>query len=156
MGPSHPAQTASLLPTLFSQPALITGAPGLPVDTISVSPLIEETLPFPLAGFPLWNGVLVRVVPDADSTNALLNPIDGSVITLDVFGRARTTAGLRNAGAVESIVPEIDPALLGGGLSLLLGTLFGGACLPRKSAPSAAVVPFLALSPRKPSRVGTA
>ena len=124
-----PAQTASLLPTLFSQPALITGAPGLPVDTISVSPLIEETLPFPLASFPLWNGVLVGVVPDADSTNALLNPIDGSVITLDVFGRARTTAGLRNAGAVETTVPEIDPASLGGGLSLLLGAL---ACLENR------------------------
>ena len=124
-----PAQTASLLPTLFSQPALITGAPGLPVDTISVSPLIEETLPFPLASVPLWNGVLVGVVPDANGANVLLNPIDGSVITLDVFGQARTTAGLRNTGAVESTVPEIDPASLGGGLSLLLGAL---ACLENR------------------------
>ena len=124
-----PAQTAILLPSLFSQPSLITGAPGLPVDTISVSPLIEETYPLPLASLPVANGVLVGVVPDADSTNALINPIDSSIITLDVFGQARTTAGLRNTGAVESTVPEIDPASLGGGLSLLLGAL---ACLENR------------------------
>ena len=120
------AQTASLLPTLFSQPALITGEPGLPVDVISVSPLIETTFPFPLASVPVWNGVLIGVVPDADGANVLLNPIDGSIITLDVFGQARTTGGLRNTGAVESAVPELDPASVGGGLSLLLGAL---ACL---------------------------
>jgi len=124
-----PAQTASLLPTLFSQPALITGAPGLPVDTISVSPLIEETYPLPLASLPVANGVLVGVVPDADGANVLINPIDSSVITLDVFGQARTTAGLRNTGAVESTVPELDPASLGGGLSLLFGAL---ACLENR------------------------
>ena len=124
-----PAQTAILLPSLFSQPSLITGAPGLPVDVISVSPLIEKTFPFPLASLPVANGVLVGVVPDANGANVLLNPIDSSVITLDVFGQARTTAGLRNAGAVESTVPELDPASLGGGLSLLLGTL---ACLENR------------------------
>ena len=124
-----PAQTAILLPSLFSQPSLITGERGLPVDVISVSPLIEETFPFPLASWPLANGVLIGVVPDADGTNVLLNPIDGSVITLDVFGQARTTGGLRNVGAVESAVPELDPASLGGGLSLLLGAL---ACLENR------------------------
>jgi hypothetical protein len=124
-----PAQTASLLPTLFSQPSLITGERGLPVDVISVSPLIESTLSFPLATWPLENGVLIGVVPDADGANVLLNPIDGSVITLDVFGQARTTGGLRNVGAVESAVPEIDPASLGGGLSLLFGAL---ACLENR------------------------
>ena len=123
------AQTAILLPSLFSQPSLLTGEPGLPVDVISVSPLIEETFPFPLASLPLANGVLIGVVPDADGANVLLNPIDGSVITLDVFGQARTTGGLRNAGAVESTVPEIDPAAFGGGLSLLFGAL---ACLENR------------------------
>ena len=68
------------------------------------------------------------MVPDADGANVLRNPIDGSVITLDVFGQARTTDGLRNAGAVES-VPEIDPAAFGGGLSLLFGAL---ACLENR------------------------
>ena len=96
---------------------------------ISVSPLIEETFPFPLASWPVANGVLIGVVPDADGANVLLNPIDGSVITVDVFGQARTTGGLRNVGAVESAVPEIDPASLGGGLSLLLGAL---ACLENR------------------------
>ena len=124
-----PAQTAILLPSLFSQPSLITGEPGLPVDVISVSPLIEETYPLPLASFPVANGVLIGVVPDADGANVLFNPIDGSVITLDVFGQARTTGGLRNTGAVESAVPEIDPAAFGGGLSLLFGAL---ACLENR------------------------
>ncbi len=124
-----PAQTAILLPTLFSQPSLITGEPGLPVDTISVSPLIEKTYPLPLASLPLANGVLIGVVPDADGANVLINPITTSIITLDVFGQARTTGGLRNAGAVESSVPEIDPAAFGGGLSLLLGAL---ACLENR------------------------
>ena len=120
-----PAQTAILLPSLFSQPSLITGEPGLPVDTISVSPLIEKTFPFPLASWPVANGVLIGVVLDADGANVLINPITTSIITLDVFGQARTTGGLRNAGAVEGFrsVPEIDPASLGGGLSLLFGTL---------------------------------
>jgi hypothetical protein len=125
------AQTALQLPTLFSQPALITGEPGFLVDTISVSPLIEETFPFPVASWPVWNGVLIGVVPDADSANVLINPITTSIITLDVFGQARTTGGLRNAGAVEGFrsVPELDPASLGGGLSLLLGAL---ACLENR------------------------
>ena len=94
-----------------------------------MSPLIEETYPLPLASYPLANGVLVGVVPDANGANVLRNPIDSSVITLDVFGQARTTGGLRNAGAVETTVPEIDPAALGGGLSLLLGAL---ACLENR------------------------
>ena len=126
-----PAQTAILLPSLFSQPSLITGERGLPVDVISVSPLIEETFPFPLASWPVANGVLIGVVPDADGANVLINPITTGIITLDVFGQARTTGGLRNAGAVEGFrsVPEIDPASLGGGLSLLLGAL---ACLENR------------------------
>jgi hypothetical protein len=125
------AQNASLLATLFRQPSLITGEPGLPVDTISVSPLIEETFPFPVASWPVWNGVLIGVVPNADGANVLINPITTSVITLDVFGQARTTGGLRNTGAVEAFrsVPELDPASLGGGLSLLLGAL---ACLENR------------------------
>jgi hypothetical protein len=48
---------------------------------------------------------------------------------VDVFGDPRTTDGLRNAGAVESAVPEVDPAAFGGGLSLLLGVL---ACLENR------------------------
>ena len=66
------------------------------------------------------------MVPDADGANSLINPIDGSTITTDVYGYARTTTGLRNVGAVEvlqTVVPEIDFASLGGGLSLLMGAL---------------------------------
>ena len=87
--------------------------------------LAESTL----ATWPVEGGVLIGVVPDADGANVLRNPIDGSVITLDVFGQLRTTGGLRNAGAVESSVPELDPASFGGGLSLLVGAL---ACLENR------------------------
>jgi hypothetical protein len=123
------AQTASLLPSIFNQPSLITGSPGLLVDVISPSPLIEMTPPFPLASRPVANGVLIGVVPDADGANVLINPIDGSAITVDVFGDPRTTDGLRNAGAVESAVPEVDPASAAGALSLLFGML---ACLEER------------------------
>jgi hypothetical protein len=152
---SPDAQTALLLPSLFSQPSLITGEPGLPVDTISVSPLIEKTFPFPLASWPVWNGVLIGVVPDADAANVLINPITTSIITLDVFGQARTTGGLRNAGAVEGFrsVPEFDPASLGGGLSLLFGAL---ACFEnrrrRRSEAASPAPPLKPALPRTPTR----
>ncbi|RLS34920.1 MAG: hypothetical protein DWH79_03160 [Planctomycetota bacterium] len=112
------------LPSLFGQQSLLTGSSGFVVLEILSNPLIEETLPFPQASYPLTNGVLVGVVPDANGVNRLLNPIDGSEIIEDVFGFARTTGGLRNVGAVEGLsVPEIDPASSGGGLSLVLGAL---------------------------------
>jgi hypothetical protein len=101
------SQNAAVLRGLFSQPALLTGTAGLAVDVLSVSPLIETSLPFPQASYPIAGGTLVGVVADADGANALKSPIDGSLITLDVYGQPRTTDGLRNAGAVEvASVPE--------------------------------------------------
>jgi hypothetical protein len=57
--------------------------------------------------------VLIGVVPDADpgGVNELINPIDGSPITRDVFGNPRTTNGLRNVGAVQAQVPGPLPLL---------------------------------------------
>ena len=110
---------------LFGQPSLLTGSPGLPVDVISTSPLIEVTPGMPQATYPYADGVLIGVVPDADGANRLINPIDMSTITVDVYGYARTTNGLRNAGAVEVLqtVPEIGLGSFGGGASLLLAVL---------------------------------
>ena len=101
-------QSAADLRALFSQQLLRTGTGGLPVTTLLASPLIEAALPFPAAVMPLAGGPLIGAVADADTTNLLLNPIDGSPILFDVFGNPRTSGGLRNAGAVQG-VPEIDP-----------------------------------------------
>jgi hypothetical protein len=120
------AQSAVDLRLVFDQPALLTGSPGLPVIEILSDPLIEVTPPMPGASYPYAGGVLIGVVPDADGANRLLNPIDGSTITTDVYGYARTTGGLRNAGAVEALqtdVPEIDFASGAGPLSLALAAL---------------------------------
>ena len=101
------SQTAPDLRGLFSQQALLTGADGLAVDVLSTNPLIETSLLFPQASYPIAGGTLVGVVADGDGVNALRSPIDGSLITLDVYGQPRTTGGLRNAGAVEvASVPE--------------------------------------------------
>jgi len=120
------AQSAVDLQSVFDQPALLTGSPGLPVVEISADPLIEVTPPMPQASYPYVGGVLIGAVPDADGANRLLDPMNGSTITTDVYGYARTTAGLRNAGAVEvlqTVVPEIDVASGGGVLSLVLAAL---------------------------------
>ena len=121
-----PAQSAADLETLFGQPGLLTGSPGLPVTEISTSPLIEMTPGMPQASYPYAGGVLIGVVPDADGANRLLDPIDGSTITVDVYGYARTTGGLRNAGAVQVLqtpVPEVGRGSFGGAASLLFSAL---------------------------------
>jgi len=121
-----PSQTVADLQALFSQPALLTGSPALPVTEFSSSPLIEMTPPMPQASYPYVGGTLIGVVPDADGVNKLVNPIDGFTITTDVYGYARTTGGWRNVGAVEVLqtpVPEIDLGSAGCGVSLLCGAL---------------------------------
>jgi hypothetical protein len=121
-----PSQTVADLQALFSQSALLTGSPALPVTEISSSPLIEMTPPMPQASYPYVGGALIGVVPDADGVNKLVSPIDGSTITTDVYGYARTTGGWRNVGAVEVLqtpVPEIDLGSAGCGVSLLCGAL---------------------------------
>lgn len=106
-------QSASSLQTLFQQPGLLTGLPGIPVEVASVDPLVEFLLPYPQGAYPAVPGVLIGVVPDADpgGVNELINPIDGSPITRDVFGNPRTTNGLRNVGAVQAQVPGPLPLL---------------------------------------------
>jgi hypothetical protein len=58
----------------------------------------------PNGAVPLVDGVLVSVIPDATpgEANQLINPIDGSPITVDVFGNPRTNVlGFRDIGAVQ-------------------------------------------------------
>jgi hypothetical protein len=65
------------------------------------------------------------VIPDADSINQLINPIDGSVIRTDVFGNPRTADGSRDVGAVQ-VSRSTPPAAAPGPLPLLgLGAALG-------------------------------
>jgi hypothetical protein len=80
-------QSAADLRTLFQQPGLLTGEPGIPVEVALVASLVEVLLPYPEGAYPAVPGVLVGVVPDAGprGANELINPIDGRPITKDVF-----------------------------------------------------------------------
>lgn len=100
-------QSAADLRALFTQPGLLTGLPGIPVEQSSREPLVEFLLPYPQGAYPAVPGLLVAVVPDAQpgGANALLNPIDGSTILTDVFGNPRTSDGFRSVGAVQVPVP---------------------------------------------------
>jgi hypothetical protein len=107
------SQNASTLRSLFNQPGLLTGLPGIPVEVALEDPLEEFLLPYPQGAYPAVPGVLVGVVPDAGpgGANELINPINGRPITKDVFGNPRTTNGRRNVGAVQAQVPGPLPLL---------------------------------------------
>ncbi len=95
-------QNATALRSILDQPALLTDAPGLPRVIIgfqfvyqAVTPLLDDG-----GGSP---GLLIDAVTDANTTNVLLSPIDGSPVTEDIFGNPRTEAAgtVRNIGAVQ-------------------------------------------------------
>ena len=108
-------QTASNLQTLFQNTGLLTGSPGIPVLVDSSVPLVEFLRPYPAGADPADPGVLIGVVPDAGpgGANELLNPIDGTPITRDVFGSPRTLNGRRDVGAVQTVPGPLP--LLGAG-----------------------------------------
>jgi len=82
-------QRADALKTLFQQPGLLAGSPGIPVNVGSSVPLVEFLLSYPEGAYPAVPGVLIGVKPDAGpgggGANELINPIDGRPITKDVF-----------------------------------------------------------------------
>jgi hypothetical protein len=92
------------LKTLFNQPGLLTdGVPYvLDASGLLYSPLPEGAVPA---------GPLLAVILDADGANQLINPIDGSVISTDVYGNPRTSNGQRDVGAVQTAVPGPLPLL---------------------------------------------
>jgi hypothetical protein len=103
------AQPADALRSILDQPALLTDAPGLPPNVFygflykAVTPLLDDG-----AGTP---GLLIDAVTDADTTNVLRSPIDGSPITTDILGNPRTEAGgtVRNIGAVQlGLAPTLN------------------------------------------------
>ena len=112
------------LKSLFNQPDLITMGIPYALTPDPSDPSAFTFFELPSGGHPLAPGPLLAVVPNADSTNQLINPIDGSVISTDVFGNPRTFNGRRDIGAVQtSFAPPPTPApgplpLLGCGAAL--------------------------------------
>jgi hypothetical protein len=86
-------QNAAALIAATGQTGLLTGLPGLPS---LLGPDQDYTMITPVAG-----GVLIAAVPDAQTTNQLLNPIDGQPILKDIFGSPRTDGSTRDTGAVQ-------------------------------------------------------
>jgi hypothetical protein len=95
------------LRSLFNQPSLLTGS--IPYE-LTPDGLFYADLPDGAALLP--GSPLRSAIADADGANQLLSPIDGSVITTDVFGNPRTAFGTRDIGAVQSTqVPGPLPIL---------------------------------------------
>ncbi|MEB3352964.1 MAG: hypothetical protein VKM34_01820 [Cyanobacteriota bacterium] len=104
-------QDAAALKSLFNQPNLLTAGVPFAVDTSDPYNFLHY-FELPDGGAPLAPGPLVDVIADADGANQLINPIDGSVITRDVFHHPRTTNGFRNIGAVQATVQTPVPGPL--------------------------------------------
>ncbi len=112
-------QNAAALKILFGQPNLLTsGVPYALTPNIAPYPPIYVSLP--TGAYPLTTSPLINVVPDANGTNQLINPIDGSVISTDVYGNPRTANGRRDIGAVQLTAPVPGPLPLLG-----IGAAFG-------------------------------
>ena len=109
----QPTQNSSPddLRTLFSQPSLLTGL--LPYELTSDLFLLPTYQELPDGASLLSGSPLRSAIADADGANQLINPIDGSVITTDVFGNPRTAFGTRDIGAVQGTqeVPGPLPVL---------------------------------------------
>lgn len=95
-------QNADSLKILFNQPSLIAALGAYTLDLSSILPTFYE---LPAGATPNTSGPLIGVVPDADTSNKLLNPINNSVISTDVFGNPRTFNGKRDVGAVQTPGP---------------------------------------------------
>jgi hypothetical protein len=104
-----PAQDSAAIKTLVGNPNILTSDPtdGSTYPT-STSLNTDVYLLLPNGGYPLNSGILVGVVPDANTVNALINPINGTVITTDVYGNPRTAFGRRDVGAVQATQQGTD------------------------------------------------
>ena len=77
-------------------------------------------LPLPNGAYPNPEGPLIDQITDADGSNQLINPIDGTPILLDVYGNPRTRQGLRQhwRPAVRPGSRPPSPGWRGGGAGL--------------------------------------
>jgi len=104
-------------------PNAITDDPGLPNDATPPA-FLTPGITFPRLVIPVLSdgvnpGRLIDAVPDATcaGSNALINPIDGSCITADVFGQPRWDSNdTRNIGAIQlALSPYLAARPTGGG-----------------------------------------
>jgi hypothetical protein len=102
-----PNQSAANLKSLFGNPSLLTD--GDPILLEDFGGGLSAYLLWPGSANPNPAGPLIDQISDADGANQLINPIDGSPILRDVFGRPRTSDGLRTIGAVQPSVPAPLP-----------------------------------------------
>ena len=94
-------QSAADLQSLFSNAGLLTS--GLPLTLQDLGGGLSAYYPWRAGAVPNPNGPLIDQISDADGINQLINPIDGSSILLDVFGKPRTRNGQRTIGAVQYV-----------------------------------------------------
>lgn len=111
-----PNQSAAALRTLFGTPSLLTD--GAPLVLQDFGGGLSAYLPWPGSAEPNPEGPLIDQISDADGANQLINPIDGSPILRDVFGRPRTSDGLRTIGAVQPAGAPAPLPLLGASAAL--------------------------------------
>ena len=115
------AQDAAAINAIL--PNALTAAPGLNssfVQAVLQGGVSDVT---PLLGTVVTPGVLIDAVTSATCTapndaNTLINPIDSSCITTDVFGAPRWDSGdgSRNIGAVQNVdTPHLAVASIGDG-----------------------------------------
>jgi hypothetical protein len=96
-----PNQSAADLQSLFGNASLLTSGVPLPLQDLGGG--LSAYYPLPSGAYPNLKGPLTDQISDADGANQLINPIDGSPILLDVFGRPRSREGLRTIGAVQPV-----------------------------------------------------
>jgi hypothetical protein len=91
-------QGATELFAITGQNLLRTGSPAFNTPNFLVDPNYMQTI-----GTPTTGGVLINQVPNAGTggANELINPIDNTPITEDVFGNPRVNGTTRNIGAVQ-------------------------------------------------------
>lgn len=110
-----PTLDATALKAQFNQINLLTEGVPYALDHTTFLPHYAA---LPAGAYPLTSGPLLNAVADANGANKLINPINGTVITRDVFGNPRTRNGMRDAGAVQATIVPGPLPLLGCGSAL--------------------------------------
>lgn len=95
-----PTQSAADLAVLLESRGLTTtGVPFL-LDDFGAG--LSGYRRLPAGAVPNPAGPLIDRIADADGSNQLINPIDGSVIQFDLLGMPRTRLGRRDLGAIQA------------------------------------------------------